>query len=509
MLVVAGFLGLRLLGMTLLPLMDTSEPRYAEIARRMAVSGDWITPWIESDRPFWGKPPLSFWMQALSIKLLGTSELAVRLPSWLAMLATLPAIHAATIRYAGRKEAAWAVLIYVSSALPYIAGGAVLTDPFLVMGMTWSMVGLMLPGLGWRAMGLFGLSVGLLAKGPLALVLVMGPPIICLLLYRRAVWPSASRWIWILGLPASIAIAIPWYAMAEFKTPGFLEYFLLGEHFRRFVMPGWQGDLYGSAHFQPYGRIWMYWLVAAFPWSIVALGALAMAATRRIGRELLIRAVQDPATGYLLGWALFTLLFFSIASNLLWTYALPALPSFAILLSRVVGRWESSSTSPRVWTARASYLVALVVPATMGVFLIFATIEPHVLRTEKALIAYVTERGNDVSSLWYVEKRPFSARYYSQDSVGLIQSSGLIANAERLKSDTYIAIPRSEVEILRACLSFDQIDAVASKDFVLARVSAQRAADGCPLQASSRGVQGHVRSSAIAIHPNGALSPVK
>ena len=60
-------LAVSLVAMALLPFADTSEPRYAEIARVMAVSGDWITPWFQPGVPFWGKPPLSFWAQALSI----------------------------------------------------------------------------------------------------------------------------------------------------------------------------------------------------------------------------------------------------------------------------------------------------------------------------------------------------------------------------------------------------------------------------------------------------------
>ncbi|HCW90690.1 MAG TPA: phospholipid carrier-dependent glycosyltransferase, partial [Marinobacter sp.] len=75
------------LGLTaILPLADTTEPRYAEIARIMAETGDWITPWFDYGVPFWGKPPLSFWTQAASFRLFGVTEFAGRLPSWLATL---------------------------------------------------------------------------------------------------------------------------------------------------------------------------------------------------------------------------------------------------------------------------------------------------------------------------------------------------------------------------------------------------------------------------------------
>ena len=85
-LVLAAILASRFIGMALFPFADTTEPRYAEIARLMAETGDWITPWFEPGVPFWGKPPLSFWAQAASIKLFGVSEFAIRLPAWLATL---------------------------------------------------------------------------------------------------------------------------------------------------------------------------------------------------------------------------------------------------------------------------------------------------------------------------------------------------------------------------------------------------------------------------------------
>ena len=53
----------------------------------------------------------------------------------------------------------------------------------------------------------------------------------------------------------------------KLRTPGFLEYFLLGEHFKRFLVSGWEGDLYGTGHARPFGIIWIYWLGAFLPWT--------------------------------------------------------------------------------------------------------------------------------------------------------------------------------------------------------------------------------------------------
>ena len=76
----------RILTLSAYPLHDTTEARYAEVARLMLAGGDWITPQISAGVPFWGKPPLSFWLTASSFKLFGLNEFAARLPAFLLLL---------------------------------------------------------------------------------------------------------------------------------------------------------------------------------------------------------------------------------------------------------------------------------------------------------------------------------------------------------------------------------------------------------------------------------------
>ncbi|MGB0393408.1 MAG: glycosyltransferase family 39 protein, partial [Flavobacteriaceae bacterium] len=56
---------------------------------------------------------------------------------------------------------------------------------------------------------------------------------------------------WVLGVLIFVGLCLPWYLMAEIRSPGFLDYFIVGEHFNRFFNSAWQGDRYGFPKQQP------------------------------------------------------------------------------------------------------------------------------------------------------------------------------------------------------------------------------------------------------------------
>ena len=74
---------LRLLTLGSYPLTDTTEARYAEVARKMAELGNWVTPLYDYGVPFWAKPPLTTWLSAISLQMFGVNEFAARLPYFL------------------------------------------------------------------------------------------------------------------------------------------------------------------------------------------------------------------------------------------------------------------------------------------------------------------------------------------------------------------------------------------------------------------------------------------
>ncbi|MDS1140865.1 glycosyltransferase family 39 protein [Pusillimonas sp. SM2304] len=482
---------LPLVSMMVVPFYDTSEPRYAEIARIMAQSGDWITPWFEPGLPFWGKPPLSFWAQALSMKLFGYTEFGARLPSWICLLLSNGILIAGLRSLQGPRAALIAAIIYSTCALSYISSGAVLTDPFLTLGTTLSLISFAMAahrrnecingtgnqggasagtppaqGAWWWRYGFFlGLAIGLLAKGPLAAVLILAPPAVWSVLNRKtACLPAALPWA--KGLALTAALTLPWYAMAEIKTPGFLDYFIAGEHFRRFLDPGWSGDLYGTAHRQAYGTIWLYWLQASFPWGIIMLAA-GFGALRSTRLRSTIRAARkDPLFSYWLTGALFTPLFFTFSANILWTYLLPSLAG----LSVIVAMLAEQAGKQAVLSRRVLFSAAGIVPLAALVLSAIVWVNPDMRNTERSLIRYAAQRDEPALPLFYYSKPPFSARFYSAGQVRELEQSEL-QQAMQCGTPFYLAVPKDKQKEIEAMAGKPPRKLYANKRYVLIKIS--------------------------------------
>lgn len=443
LLILAAVLVSRFIAMAFFPFADTTEPRYAEIARLMAETGDWITPWFEPGIPFWGKPPLSFWAQAAAIKVFGISEFSLRFPSWLATLGMVWLVWRLARQFWSVQVAQWSCLVFATMALTYISAGAVMTDAFLALGTTLALVSfyLVMAGEGgpWRWSFFLGLVIGLLSKGPLAPVLIGIPIVLWLLLSWREATNNLRRLPWWRGSLLTALLVCPWYILAELKTPGFLDYFILGEHVRRFLDPGWAGDLYGSAHNQPEGMIWMFWLWASFPWGIVALVSLALAWFRGNRRGIVGKTISDPDVSFLLASALAPMLFFTLAGNTLWTYILPSLPFTAML----IGRWASQCEP--LWLSRIRGGAVALVPALLTLFVGLAAAGWAPLKTEKELVSYYQQASNtDDSPLIYLNDLPFSARFYSNGNALEVTESGLGELLENKPfQQLYVAVPRT------------------------------------------------------------------
>lgn len=253
-LLIVAVVGVRLATLAAYPLTDPTEARYGEIARKMLETGQWVMPQFEYGVPFWGKPPLSTWLSAAAMGAFGVNEFAARLPSLLLMMGCGALVYLLGALRTDRDAAAWSLAIFATTGLNFVAAGAVMTDPALTVGTTLAMAGFWMAVDGpqsWRRITgvafFVGLAIGLLSKGPVAAVLALLPIGAWTLWTRR--WREVRVGLpWLAGTVLLALLVLPWYWAAERATPGFLKYFLIGEHWQRFTRPGWTGDLYGTGH---------------------------------------------------------------------------------------------------------------------------------------------------------------------------------------------------------------------------------------------------------------------
>ena len=438
----------RLVSLPWYPLMDNTEARYAEIARRMLAMNDWVTPWFAEGVPFWGKPPLSFWATQVGYTVFGVGEWGARLPHYLLGVGVV-ALAWSQARTTSQRAAWHTAALLAGSALFVVASGAVMTDMAMTLGNTMVMVGFWhawrasdadsgtVPGADaltaapsrrvrtapWVPHGgliALGAAIGLLAKGPVSLVL-WGLPLLGWVLLggrlRRA-WRSVA---WLRGTLLVVALTLPWYLLAESRTPGFLHYFIVGEHWQRFVTPGWAGDLYGNAHEYPRGTIWRLAAEAMLPWTALLLVAWPALAGRQ-ARAADAPPLVEGGTSLLLAWALMPCVFFTTAGNILWTYVLPGLPAAAVL----VGSWTASRR--RVGLAEGVLVLGLALGTVSAVGLLVAGQRTgHFDRKSSSILVQdYRSQATPGERLYFLGARPFSGSFYSAGQAQAIADLGAL-----------------------------------------------------------------------------------
>lgn len=424
---------LRLVAMWLIPLTDTTEARYAEIARKMLETDNWVTPQFDYGVPFWAKPPLSTWVSAISMKLFGVNEFASRLPSLLCCLALL------LFMYSWLKEhknniAVLSIVILSTSVLFFGSAGMVMTDLCLILSSTLAMISfwnavVANKGKMWGYVFFVSLAIGLLAKGPLILVLA-GLPTGMWALLNRQLNPVWSRLPWITGTLLAAILAAPWYYVAEQHTPGFLQYFIVGEHFSRFLISGWKGDMYGHAHSEPLGMIWLYLIFGFIPW----IGLVATLLVRHRSELSWRPLLKDNWLNYLFLWSSMPIVFFTFAHNIISPYALPAMPACAILMAEFFVRFNNNDNQ---FNKKNIFILSILIPCLSILVLSFLFFKPNLSpkRSEKDLVGKYHElRDSEKSLLVYYGWRVYSAEFYTAGKTKAIHTKDEID--QLLENDT-------------------------------------------------------------------------
>jgi 4-amino-4-deoxy-L-arabinose transferase-like glycosyltransferase len=309
------------------PLYDPDEGRYAEIPREMLQGGDWVIPHLNG-LAYLEKPPLQYWLTALSFQSFGESEGAARLWTGLCGYLSLAVVFFIGRRLWGFGAGLAALMLTAASTLFVLLGHQLTLDMSLNFWLLLSLAGFISAQLQredrracrawmlgcWAAMAFAVLTKGLVG------VLIPGATLALYVAWQRDTKVFSRLNIgW--GLPLFAAIALPWFVLAARANPAFLRFFFIREHLQRYLTPI-------EHRTEP---VWFFipvLIVGVLPWLPQALRAIASG-----WRASAPRGEFDPVR-LLWIWSVFVLVFFSLSDSKLIPYILPAVPALALLCSR-------------------------------------------------------------------------------------------------------------------------------------------------------------------------------
>ena len=356
-------------GLGKIGLLGPDEPRYVAIARSMHLSGDFVTPKLFGE-PWFEKPPLYYWLAALSFHV-GIDEMTARLPSAISATLFLFFWFLFLRRYFPRKTALLSCIV-LSTTVAWIALARAASMDMLL---STTLCGALMLLAKWfwdedqRALwGFYGLlGVSTLAKGFVGVALAALISLAYIVNFRD--WKMIRKMLWTPAILAFFAIALPWYVLCYIQNgyPFFKE-FIIEHHLLRAVSAA-------VGHPQP---LWFYFpvLVAGlFPWSALIL-LLLTGVTQVRFRELL----RDRKLAFIFYWVTLPFIFFSVVQNKLPGYLLPIMPPLTLWIAlrmtagSTVGSPEAASPERKQTTTHATSKLALWLVGISALLLLFVPV---------------------------------------------------------------------------------------------------------------------------------------
>ena len=345
------------------------EPRFAEVAREMRLTGDWLTPHVNG-QPYTEKPPLLFWGIALASLPGGEVDaFAARVPSVLSALLVVALTFLMARHMFGTRAAFWSALVLMTGLRFWWQARTGQIDMLLTACMTVVLYQLWRwedDRRAWRLPVIYlAIAAGLLAKGPPALVF----PLLWMLVFHWGDRPARKRLHWVVGCLAALGIACLWFVPARMAIAG-ADTNTLGEGVGGNLFRNTIGRLFmGVSHAE---MPWYYLKnlpIDLFPWSLF-LPWTAWWLWKNRGASKMHR--------FLWCWTIPALLFFSASTGKRQIYLLPIYPALAVIIA--VSMLELSESARVLWRRRTGYVWAafLALLAAVPVVVWFSVYRPAV-----------------------------------------------------------------------------------------------------------------------------------
>ncbi len=306
-------------------LIPSDEGRYAEMAREMLASGDWLAPHYNGYLYF-EKPPLQTWINAASFAWLGIGDWQARLYTALCSFFGVLLIGLTGARVFNPRVGLYAALTLGSSPYWNLLGHFNVLDMGLAFWMQTCLCAFLLaqrpsatPAAqrGWMWLCWASMSLAVLTKGLVGVLLPGAVLVLYTLIARdRTLW---RRLYLVSGLLIFTAIAAPWFVLIQSRYPAFFDFFFIVQHFRRYLTPE-QNRPGAFYYFVP------VLIVGFLPWASLLWQSVWRA----------LNVPRQPngfkPTLLLVIWIAFIFIFFSFSHSKLISYTLPIAPALALLL---------------------------------------------------------------------------------------------------------------------------------------------------------------------------------
>jgi 4-amino-4-deoxy-L-arabinose transferase-like glycosyltransferase len=333
-------------------LFEPDEGRYAQIPREMLTTGEWVVPTLQGEA-YLDKPPLMYWLIAISYLIFGVSPDAARLVPALCVHLTILFVYLIGRRSIGERGAIWAAMLLAVAPGFVSVARLLLLDGLLVLCITVSVLcGFEAVRTGrlkmsWWLASAIASGFGFLTKGPISEVLLFIPLFAFGWLSTRGS-PARLRH-YVLFFAIVFLVNLPWYVAIYLREPAFLRHFFWEHNVMRFLQP--------FDHLQP---VWYYaplLIAGLMPGTLLAIAYL---------RDLLLGSSETASRPSLAGgfWFLaggWCVLFFSVSGSKLPTYILPAYPFLCLALGEFVARtkWNAAPSTRLAVAGMACLLFAV------------------------------------------------------------------------------------------------------------------------------------------------------
>ncbi|MGB3535791.1 MAG: glycosyltransferase family 39 protein [Microcoleaceae cyanobacterium] len=380
-------------------LVDETEPLFAEAARQMTVTGNWITPYFNQETRF-DKPPLVYWLMAVGYQVLGVNEWAVRLPSAVAAIiltiacflalrsfgflpnnkssqtqpfwlsagigATLAAFNLETIVWARQGVSDMLLNGCMGTGLLCFFWGYAASEKM-------PKISRFIPHTGYLFFYILT-ALAVLTKGPVGIVLP-GLILTTFLLYTHQLKAVIQEMNLLLGSLIFSAITVPWFVLITLENgQAYIDSFFGYHNVERFTQVV-------NGHSAPWYFYFIVILIGFLPWSIYL--PVSIWRLKLLNRSFWLGQSRSAHLGlFAFFWFASIFIFFSISVTKLPSYVLPLMPAAAILVSLFWSEviiYKPSRNKSLFW----STIFNIIVLITIGIFCFYS---PRLISSDPAII---------------------------------------------------------------------------------------------------------------------------